>query len=410
MSFVFVSMGMMAFVSAAMLTIDVGQIMTARTQAQRSADAGALAGATAMVFNSFDDHSDNGPAKSSAVNIARANLVIDQVPSVNPSDVNFIMNPVTGRQDIIEVTVYRNGARGNPVLNFIGPIFGMDTADISATARAAAIPAGSEICVLPLTIPDRWIENQTGPWTPDDTFDMYASQGNRQNVGAPLVPADRYVAPGSIDATGYHPVRDKGLRLTLKNNNENKIAPGMYNAWDLPGSVGGDDYRENIMTCNGNLVTIGDTMSPENGNMVGTHEGGSRRAHVAGPWSPLGRWLQLRGWQSSSLQGDLPSHSNRSTVRPGAVHGRSTHREEPARAARRQLPRLLHRGVQRGWRDHRPDHLHHGQEKSGRRPPAGRLVRSGDRAGEVARFPAGPRRHAAALSRTPTHLASIRQA
>ena len=62
MSFVFVSMGMMAFVSAAMLTIDVGQIMTARTQAQRSADAGALAGATAMVFNDFNGSLDNGPA------------------------------------------------------------------------------------------------------------------------------------------------------------------------------------------------------------------------------------------------------------------------------------------------------------------------------------------------------------
>ena len=271
MSFVFVSMGMMAFVSAAMLTIDVGQIMTARTQAQRSADAGALAGATALVFNDFNDRSASGPAKSSAVNTARANLVIDQVPSVNPSDVNFIMNPETGREDIIEVTVYRNGARGNPVLNFIGPIFGMDTADISATARAAAIPAGSEICVLPLTVPDRWIEHQTGPWDPEDTFDMYASQGQRQNVGAPLVPPDEYVPPGSTTATptGYHPVRDKGMRLVLKNNNQNKVAPGMYNAWDLPGSTGGDDYRENITTCNPNLVTIGDTMTPENGNMVG---------------------------------------------------------------------------------------------------------------------------------------------
>ena len=43
-------MGMMAFLSASMLAIDVGMLMTARNQAQNSADAGALAGATALVY------------------------------------------------------------------------------------------------------------------------------------------------------------------------------------------------------------------------------------------------------------------------------------------------------------------------------------------------------------------------
>src|SRR5258708_15597304 len=42
----------------------------------------------------------------------------------------------------------------------------------------------------------------------------------------------------------------------------------MYNPWDLPGSVGGSDYRDNIATCNPSLVKMGDYMAPENGNMV----------------------------------------------------------------------------------------------------------------------------------------------
>ena len=50
MSLIFVGMGMMAFLSASMLAIDVGMLMTARNQAQNSADAGALAGATALVL------------------------------------------------------------------------------------------------------------------------------------------------------------------------------------------------------------------------------------------------------------------------------------------------------------------------------------------------------------------------
>ena len=41
MSFVFVGLGFMAFMSATILAIDVGMLMTARAQAQTSADAGA---------------------------------------------------------------------------------------------------------------------------------------------------------------------------------------------------------------------------------------------------------------------------------------------------------------------------------------------------------------------------------
>jgi Putative Flp pilus-assembly TadE/G-like len=265
----------MAFLTATMLAIDVGLFMTARTQAQRSADAGALAGATALVFNSFTDRSETGPAVSSAVNTARANLVVREAPSVTPADVTFPPNPETGQSDLVEVTVYRSSVRANPVTTLIGRIFGVDTANITATATAIASPAGAAICVLPLTIPDKWIEHQTGPWTPDDTFDMYAAQGNNQNKGAPLANPDVYVAPGNTGATGYNPETDKGLQLVLKNNNQNKIAPSMYNAWDLPGSVGGDDYRENIATCNSNLIKIGDDMTPENGNMVGPTQQGT---------------------------------------------------------------------------------------------------------------------------------------
>jgi Flp pilus assembly protein TadG len=47
--------GFMAFFAASTLAIDVGMFMTARSQAQNSADAGALAGVTALVFNDYDN-------------------------------------------------------------------------------------------------------------------------------------------------------------------------------------------------------------------------------------------------------------------------------------------------------------------------------------------------------------------
>ena len=55
MSFVFVGMGFMAFMAATTLAIDIGMLMTARTQAQTSADAGALAGALALAFDDYDN-------------------------------------------------------------------------------------------------------------------------------------------------------------------------------------------------------------------------------------------------------------------------------------------------------------------------------------------------------------------
>jgi Flp pilus assembly protein TadG len=87
MSLVFVGFGMMAFLGASMLAIDVGMLMTSRNQAQNSADAGALAGATALVFDSYDDRSSTGPAVTSALAAATANGVIGSTVSVTPADV-----------------------------------------------------------------------------------------------------------------------------------------------------------------------------------------------------------------------------------------------------------------------------------------------------------------------------------
>src|SRR5207253_3864081 len=113
MSFVIVGLGFMAFMAASTLAIDVGMFMTARSQAQTAADAGALAGATALAFDSFDDRSAGGPAVQSAVNAALANSVIGAAPSAMPGDVTFPAGP-TG-SDRVAITVYRTAARTNAI-------------------------------------------------------------------------------------------------------------------------------------------------------------------------------------------------------------------------------------------------------------------------------------------------------
>ena len=67
LALIFVALGFLAFVSAAMLAVDVGMFMVARTQAQNSADAGALAGAV--------------PWCSTITRIARRRVPLSRAPS-----------------------------------------------------------------------------------------------------------------------------------------------------------------------------------------------------------------------------------------------------------------------------------------------------------------------------------------
>jgi Putative Flp pilus-assembly TadE/G-like len=257
MSMVYVGMGFMAFLSATTLAIDVGMFMTARSQAQTSADSGALAGAIALVFNDWNDRTPSGPAVQGALSAARSNQVISTTVSVTPADVTFPLDS-QGQPSLVKVDVYRTGARGNPVPTLMGSLFGVQNADIVATATAQAALANAEKCVLPFTIPDRWREASTGQLSqPTDTYDP--AQG------------DTYVPPGDAATyTGYDAARDKGMEITLKANNTSKVTASFYNPWDLPGSVGASDYRNNIDSCNPALIHYNhDEYPPENGNMVG---------------------------------------------------------------------------------------------------------------------------------------------
>ena len=261
MTFVFIGVGFMAFLAATALSIDVGMFMNARSQAQNSADAGALSGAVALVFNDFDNRSSSGPAVLSAMGAAQGNTVMSGTVSVQPSDVTFPVGP-TGLSNRVQVSVFRTAGRNNAVPTFMGGMLGVDAVDIRATATAEASPANAANCLLPFTLPDRWQENVNGPWTPDSTFDMYDSKWKN-----PLNPADLYV-PGVL-GTGYNATRDKGVQLVLKQDNGGKAAPSFYQPWAIPGSTGADDYREAISGCNQTTIQTDYVMTPEPGGMVG---------------------------------------------------------------------------------------------------------------------------------------------
>jgi Flp pilus assembly protein TadG len=259
-SLLYITIGFLSFFAATTLAIDVGMLMTGRSQSQNAADAGALAGAIALALDDFDNRSATGPAVQAAVTTALENSVINGDVAVEPDDVTFPAGP-GGQNNRVRVQVYRTSERSNPLSTFIAGIFGSYTADVTAAAVAHAAPANAMTCVRPFTIPDRWTEHNAPP---NDTFDRYDSQGNV------IAHADEYVqGQNSYDMYGA----DKGRLLVLRAGTGSNIEPTFYYSWNMPGNeqgvIGAEWYEENIRECNQTTFNPGADMVQEPGNMVG---------------------------------------------------------------------------------------------------------------------------------------------
>ena len=269
MSMVFVSVGFMAFFAATTLAIDVGLMMSARGQAQNAADAGALAGVTAFVYNDFDDRTESGPAVQSAINTAISNKVLGGDVEVLPADVTFPIGS-GGQYDRVQVNV-----RKNNIPTLIANIFNVPYFDITATATAEAAPANAMTCVKPFTIPDKWIENNAPPWTINSTFDRYDNKGNV------IANADVYIPPSATYKTWTQD--DAGTYFVLRAGTGNNIEPTMYYSWKMPSAIGGDYYRENIANCNTETIPMNVTMTQEPGAKEGPTIDGMRDLYDKDP-------------------------------------------------------------------------------------------------------------------------------
>jgi hypothetical protein len=288
MTLVMVATGMIAFLSATMLAVDVGMMMVARTESQNAADAGALAGAVALGFDDYEDRSATGPAVINAIAAGTAadNSVMNAQTSVLPEDVTF---PAI---DLIRVRVQRSGIRGNAVATFFAPIFGIDTIDVGAEATAQVSPANAMTCVKPFTVPDKWVEMQTPPWDPTDTFDVVDNKKN------PLPNPDVYIPLGQPGYTGYSPVTDRGTMITLKAANGTNVYPSIYFPYAIGGVTGANEYEENIAGCNSTMMGFGDLLLAEPGNMVGPTKSGMETLIAR---DPSAHWSETENKVISSM-------------------------------------------------------------------------------------------------------------
>ena len=234
MTYVIVGLGFMSFMVAMTLAVDVGMFMTARSQAQNSADAGALAGATALAFNDFDDRSSDGPAVTSAISAARANVMMGASPSVLTSDVTFPNDP-SGQPNRVRVSVHRMTDRDNAIPTLIGGLFGVPTVSVGANATAEVSPANAMTCVKPFMIPDKWQDNDG-----NGDFDLGI---------------DEYIPASEEGYTGYTLEHDIGTEVVLRAGTGNQQNPSFYYSWKMSGDTGGDFYRDNITSCNTEVLS-----------------------------------------------------------------------------------------------------------------------------------------------------------
>jgi Flp pilus assembly protein TadG len=222
-----VAISILMLMGFTVFVVDYGIVWVARGQAQNAADAGALAGAVARRYDdSANPPAAGGVAWTSATQGANANLVWGATGVAQPS----WTCPPGWPGKCSRVDVYRNGEFGSATLPvFFGPLLGVTSQGVKATATAVVAAGGTVKCMKPWLVADRWPEGE---------------------------PVTSYVAPYYAGHTGYRVDSDKGLQLVLKEGEPGEMSSGWTGTLSLPNPQGVPEYEKNISLCNPTVVGI----------------------------------------------------------------------------------------------------------------------------------------------------------
>jgi hypothetical protein len=239
---VLVALAIFVLLGLAALGIDVGFMYSVRHELQRSADAGALAGASAFTTGDWNDtNMDNTSPRGIADFRARDFASKDKVvqTTLNPASEVAVSFP---RLDHIEVVTSRTADL------FFARIFGMSNRLITARAVAKAAVAGTEVpvnCIKPWAIPY--------PWRDDPAYGV-DHQGDPNGLYDSLPAPGEEIYKTCVGGIGLCP----GTQITVKigTPNDNTAPSGQQSSGqffiiqgNLGGTnwfTGGSDYREYI--------------------------------------------------------------------------------------------------------------------------------------------------------------------
>ena len=300
------------------LAIDLGMLYKTKGEAQRAADAAALAGADG--FRQFQDPNDAvTTVHNQAMQLASRNYMTGgQIDTTSEVTVQVI-------PDSSKVRVW---VRRAAVQTWFARMFGVSSTPIGAVAAARALNASSSMCIKPFALADFWAEatqdangnrlpdqgfGNGSNQTPGETWTYNESQGDtynpadRTSIGSGTGLGSDYRTPGiatrngvtltaaqlADQISGKAYVRDGGRPLRIKYGDpQTSYAPGYFSPWRPPGSTGGADYRANIRSCNTTEIdrTESTDYLRETGNMIGPTTQGIQDLLDADPLNL--RWVE----------------------------------------------------------------------------------------------------------------------
>jgi hypothetical protein len=231
---VVVVLALTALVALLAIGIDLGALFNARSEAQRAADAAALAGASA--FLEYQEDEARAVAMDRAVDFGTQNEIRNEL--IAPEDMSVWVN--------LDSAMVRAQVRRNGVSTWFARLVGIETVDIGAEATAWAGEAGAAKCVKPFAVPDLWDEtsddlNHNRVWDDGEHWKYDPADGDRYSgYSGPGSPADEtgYGSnwrDGEADAQGQRYDRDYGRRVTIKvTSPADSYVPSFFLPWVLP--------------------------------------------------------------------------------------------------------------------------------------------------------------------------------
>lgn len=285
------TVAMVAMMGMAALAIDLGMLRKAKAEAQRAADAAALAGASAFLL-------DQSRAQESTEAVRRARTLAD---TNYMNGVKFDSTAEVAVQVIYDSVKVRVTVRRASVPTWFARVFGLNSFPVGAKAAAVADFATGTNCVKPLAIADWWDESNDangnhlpdpgedwlGYTNPPDTYHQahYAGDGTGTGLGSSFrdpvlrdwgMPIMLRPA-GQADADDVCPGSLQGGKC---------YRPGWWGLWEATGSPGANQIRWAFDNCVA-THTIGATEMVEPGWKTGPVEKG-----VEGRWDgdPTAQW------------------------------------------------------------------------------------------------------------------------
>lgn len=265
---VLVTAGVVVFIGATALAVDVGYLYVVRNQLQNAVDAAALAGAQGLLVEPTN-HTPEGPATRWAIEYGARNRA-DGVPvQLSPEEITF------PRSNVIRVQKVQF------VRTFFATIFGLRRVRVGVQAAAVASPAnGGSGGWRPFAPPDQFahggqcvtpMDEDHGPYNPD--IHTWNGVPARDYYKSPYDPEfENWDVSGFRDCslgspTGFITPRDEDGRM-VELKTDRPAFPGNFYPVSL-GARGANAYRDNIAYGWNGTLRVGDIIDTEPGNMVG---------------------------------------------------------------------------------------------------------------------------------------------